>query len=430
MNEIELRQKNHAVTLEMREILDKAEANQRGLTPEEEARWKTLEKESRNLQDQIFAAPMDPIVGRRAFGDALGHAGRSSGPRLMDQNGREVRLVLPGESIMRGMDLDGFAPGELDLGRLIRAAVTGDWKHATAEMEAMRAMGGANDVLGGYAVPSILSAQIIDMARNQARVIQAGAASVPMESSELKLARIDQDPTAHWKAENASGTASDMNFGQIALHAKTLMALCKCSVELLEDSANLSQIVTAAISAALALELDRAALLGAGTGIEPSGLDGNDGINEVDLGTNGDQVEYSDFSTAYQKIQEANGPADGISVIAAPRTFGSIDRWTDKDGNPLQAPSSWEAMKKFSTTQIPITQTHGTAKDASTAYVGDFRQLWLGMRTNLIFEVSREAADSDSSAFKDLQIWLRAYLRADVAVVRPSWFTKITGIIP
>ena len=41
------------------------------------------------------------------------------------------------------------------------------------------------------------------------------------------------------------------------------------------------------------------------------------------------------------------------------------------------------------------------------------------MRTGLRIEISREADD----AFRKFEVPIRAYLRADVAVARPDWFT-------
>lgn len=60
--------------------------------------------------------------------------------------------------------------------------------------------------------------------------------------------------------------------------------------------------------------------------------------------------------------------------------------------------------------------------------MGDFSQLLVGMRTELTIEASRVAADTTSSAFSNLQVWIRAYLRADANVMQPSFFSVLTGI--
>lgn len=59
-----------------------------------------------------------------------------------------------------------------------------------------------------------------------------------------------------------------------------------------------------------------------------------------------------------------------------------------------------------------------------------FSQLLVGMRTSFKLEVPRQAADSVNSAFRNLQVWIRGYIRCDIAVERGSSFAVLTGIRP
>ena len=68
------------------------------------------------------------------------------------------------------------------------------------------------------------------------------------------------------------------------------------------------------------------------------------------------------------------------------------------------------------------------AQTPESYFVGDFGQCWIGMRTNMTLEVSREAADANSNAFESLQVLVRAYLRADIQLAHPKHFAVITGI--
>ena len=65
------------------------------------------------------------------------------------------------------------------------------------------------------------------------------------------------------------------------------------------------------------------------------------------------------------------------------------------------------------TKQIPVNMTKGTSSNASIAVAGDYSQLLIGLRTTLTIEASREAGDGTEGAFSKLQVWVRAYLRAD-----------------
>lgn len=325
----------------------------------------------------------------------------------------------------------GVQASQLDLGRWFKGIVTGDWTGAGAELNFRAAAGGSNDTLGGYLVPDPLSDQIIDLARNQTRVMQAGAGTVLMDSQNLTLATVENDPSAFWKEENALSSESDMTFGAIRLSAKTLVCMTRISLELVQDAPNLSSILQTAMASALALELDKAALMGAKNGSAQNwivGLNGTDGVQEIDLGPNGLALSnYTNFSKAWQKIQEANGPEEGIAIINSPRTAGDIDRFADLNNNPLASPESWGKMNKFTTNQVPIDLAHGTADNTSIAFIGDFSQLIFGIRTN---QLSLQFSEQAGEAFERLQVLVRVYLRADIAIMRPNHFVNITGILP
>ena len=440
MDKLELRQKRAQLIREARAILDRAEAEKRGLTAEEAKRfdelqavidWMAREIGGLSTSDQASFEEIEaelrrvqaPVAARREQPGSWG--GPADGLRP-----GEVRTLRPQDrlSAVVRQDLpDGIRAEELSLGRLVRAIVLGSFAGAEAEA---RVLAQATPGLGGYLVPEPLAARVIDLARARACVIQAGALTVPMEANTLSIAKVASDPVAYWKAENAPATPSDMSFERITLTARTLVALVKMSVELVEDAPNITDLVEQAISQALALELDRAALRGTGTG-EPTGIRNWPGVQVIDLGPNGAALtDYSKFSEAVQKILDQNGPAEGLAAIYAPRTAGTLDRFVDSTGQPLRPPASFEALRKFVTTQVPINLTKGTSTNASEAYVGAFRECLIGMRTNMVLEVSREAADADSSAFRNLQVWIRAYLRADVALAQPKHFVVIDGIIP
>ncbi|MFW6113350.1 MAG: phage major capsid protein [Actinomycetota bacterium] len=401
---------------EMRSILDLAEGLGRDLTRDEEYRFRDLTKQVKEID-----AELEKPAGRMSQRDS-GTSG------FMDSEGREIRALKPEERMsdhVRGDFGDDF-PESLNLGKFVKGLAVGDWAGAEAER---RVLSYGDDTLGGYLVPAAISGQIIDKARNLSAVVRAGSRTLPMESGTLHLARVDEDPTAFWRAENETITASDMQFGRFTLHARTLGCLIKMSVEVVEDAANLDEVVRHALSQALSLELDRAALFGEGTPVEPLGLFNTEGINEISLGDNGGELtSVNAFFDARLPILESNGMPG--SVIMAPREEVTIESMLDGNGRYLIPPESWLDLKRLSTNQIPCDMVQGTSDNASCSFVGDFAQMLIGMRTNLVIEASREAGDATGSAFSDMQVWLRGYLRTDICVVRPAWFTRIVGIIP
>ncbi len=321
----------------------------------------------------------------------------------------------------KGIEYRDIGPGSM--GRMIRARILGD---ATGLNDAeRRAMGEGTGIGGGWFVPSLVSSYVIDLARNAAVTMQAGAWTLPMDGPEVTLVKVLTDPTAYFLAEHAAITESDGSFGPITLKAIILGALVRVSAALLEDAPAAGSAIDRMLAAALGLELDRAVLLGNGSN-EPKGLWSCAGINVHSMGANGAApTNYDPFSYAFQYVLEDNGTP--TAVIMAPRTFGTLDRLKEGTTNaPLGAPQSYRDMQKFVTNQIPITQTQGTSSAASCAFVGDFKNVVVGMRRQLTIDVNPAGA---TDSFAKVETMVRATMRVDVAILRENHFTIIKGLL-
>jgi HK97 family phage major capsid protein len=320
-----------------------------------------------------------------------------------------------------------FARGEvpedqqsLDLGKYLRGIVSGDWKNAHRELKAMSE--GTNSA-GGYMVPTLLSAEIIDLARNQTRVFQAGAKIVPMSNKTVDIAKWTGDPTPAWHTEAATISPSDATIGKVTLTAKTLAGLTIVSRELLEDAPNVDQELRDAFAADFALTVDRAALYGSGTPPEPQGVRTASGVTIQSMGTNGAALSnsWNPFIDAVGALQDNNEQATGI--IYAPRTARVIGKFVDSTGQPLQKPGFLDNVPEYVTNQVPINLTQGTSNVASDAFVADWHQLYVGVRTSLEIRVLTERyADTG-------QVGFVCWWRGDNAVARAKAFTVIEGIL-
>ena len=93
-------------------------------------------------------------------------------------------------------------------------------------------------------------------------------------------------------------------------------------------------------------------------------------------------------------------------------------------------PPSFQTLKRLVSNQVPVNQVQGTSGAvASCAFVGDFTKMLVGLRTNLTIQISNEGGDASGGAFSNLQYWIRAHLRADIALARPNQFVKVVGIL-
>lgn len=373
------------------------------------AAYEARDRELRLAEDEAAAAAV--ATASPTGGSAHPIAYRAGAPLATGQS-------FAGYARARGLADPAERSEPLDFGRFLRGMSLGDWKDAEAER---RAMSAGTNTGGGYLVPTLLSAGIIDLARAATAVGQLGAQSVPMESGKVDVGKWTGDPTAAWHTEGAAISASDPTVGKMTLQAQALAALVVCSREVLEDVPGLTTQLTMAFAAAFALKLDYAALRGTGTAPEPRGVKNTSGIQTTVLGTgDGQYLYYNDVIDAAGKLTDANEACTGL--IWHPRSGRSLDKRVDDNGQYIVPPPSVASIPRAATTQIPINLTVGASTDCSEIYAGDWSKLVLGIRTQLLVQplVERYADNG--------QVGFLAWMRADVGVARPAAFHLVTGV--
>ena len=381
----QLRDQRAAVRTAQDGILTRAATEQRDLTPEELADHTVRSVEARELDDRIEQLLADQVAELRAA------------------QVRQPRPDVPREPILtreqslhdwlqqRGAFDNYPADQPLSFDRYLRGLATARWDGAEHE----RALAEATVGAGGALVPSPLSSRVIDLARNQTRVFQAGAVTVPMTSQTLAIPRLLTEGSPAWKSEGASITAADMTFDRVSFTARTLVRLIQLSVELFEDADPSSEgIIARSFAAQMALELDRVALLGSGTAPEPRGVLNQSGITTTSHGANGANItNYDWFIDAKGAVLSSNFAPN--AHIVAPRTVTSLGKLKEATTNAYMAPPP-NMLPILATKQLPINLTVGTSTDASYIFSAQWDQLLVGMRTdfNLRFLGERYLADS------------------------------------
>lgn len=408
----------------MSTIVDVAERENRDLTGRETVEIRKIESEIANLDAQIAAdnAGVDPDVGLRSQGGTTRTVDPDAALLRSDQSLAEWVGVRHGFGFQAGETADDFS-----LGRVVRAAMTGDRRNLSGVE--LRAMSEGTDSQGGFLVPEQLSSNVIDLARANAVVFQAGAQVAPMETDTLNLARLATGNSANWKSENAAVTGSDQVWEKLTLTAKTVVVNQILSRELFEDLSPAGEAaIRHEIASAIALKLDLAALEGSGTDPEPKGLGSYvaGDVPEISMGTNGaaptnyDEVVKATFSTL------KNDGADPTAAVFHPRDLETYALLKDTTNQPLRRPSAIESLPFLSSSQIDTTRDQGTSTGvASNAYVGDFRQMVVGVRPRL--QIRFQLLDQRYA--DNLQVAILAWLRADVGLAHENHFAKIVGLL-
>jgi HK97 family phage major capsid protein len=374
-------------------LVSKIAAEGRAATPEEKSQLDALKSEVDSIKSGWESD------GRRAF---------LAGIQKPEKNG----LVLKaGDSFAD--QFKGQYPNELEglnLGLLVRGVVTGEW--GGAELERKATLSTNLSSAGGFLVPEPLANQVIDLARNQSYVVAAGAGTVAMTSSTLDIAKLLSDPTVSWYPENGTIAETDVTFGRASFKANKMACVVRISNELLEDAANVQTIVENAIASAIALELDRTAIVGTGAG-QPLGVTVATGVNAISgVGT---LADYDDFIDAVFACRGYNfNPNAAMYSPTTGKKLAKMVTGLASDLTKLVPPADFANLQKFVTNQIGDT----------VAVVGDWSQYMIGLRSQIRIDVSREA---DTSFMKN-QVLIRATYRGDGMPLNPRAFAVLSGI--
>ena len=437
------------LTIEIDAILALPECEHRGLTSEEKSRLAKLEKQADELeavckaireQDEIrgrqlarknyletpparhtLLQPLKKRFDRPAGGEGLLFKNQATG--------QTVRALGYGESLADALtEYDSYDQPPCTIGAVITGMATGRMSE-----EAKLSVVGNSGTAGGYLLNPQMSSMFIDLARSASVCMRAGAQTIPMETSEMVLAKLDTDPTSYWRPESASITASQPAFGKITLKARTLGCLIPCSIELLEDSANAAEIITGAVQKSMAAEVDRVILKGTGSASEPCGIRSTTGVNTTTgVGVPGDFVEPT---AAVADILGSNFPGDITELcwLQHPSVAAIYDALSDNTSANRRDPTPWAAaLRRMYSTSLP--NLEGAGSNEYSDIYGFFGSVLVGLRTSgVVVEVlnSGTANDADSvsvNATSDLMRWIRCYLRLDVAVTQPTWFNVTSGI--
>lgn len=423
----------------IKKLADAFNANgQKWANDQQSSEWNSVNKEYDAVMSEIDAAKkVDEVSNRTKLVDSdwapvnpdnigLGDSGSTRRPRheyVIDKNGKRHPLLGKKDSMKAAMlrqnpDLAEQNKG-LTVGGFIRSIAIGS--RSVVERNALLEGGGAT---GGYTVPSLLAAEMIDLLRAKSRVIQAGAKTINMPAAEMTFAKLTGDPTPIWAQENGLVNETEPTFGAINFSAKTLRMLITCSRELLEDSINLNLKLPEVFAAAMAAEVDRVALAGTDASGQPLGVLNYPNINSVSMGANGaTPSSYSQILDAVQAIETANAEAPTVAIMH-PRTKRTYAGLLDTTNQPLLPPPAIQNLQFLTTTKLSITETQGAANNASSMILGGFSEMVLAVRSDIRIDLLQERY---AEYFK---YGFLVSLRMDAGPWHEEAFAKIIGIKP
>lgn len=250
------------------------------------------------------------------------------------------------------------------------------------------------DSAGGYLVGTqLLAGSFIDLLRNKAVVLAAGATVLPGLQGDVSLPRQTGAATAYWVSENTEITAeSNQTFGQVAMAPRTIGAYTDISRKLLlQSTPDAQNIVKNDLAQVIGIGIDLATLHGSGVSPEPAGIASTGGIGAVVGGTNGGAPSWDDIVGLETEVAVDNADTGALAYITNAKvrgklkktfvnaTYGEVPMWT----NGPEGTGRLNGYRAFCTNQVSSTLTKGSSNVCSAIFFGNWADLVVGFWSGL-----------------------------------------------
>lgn len=268
-------------------------------------------------------------------------------------------------------------------------------------------------------VPEDFRPELFTSALTAATVMQSmGATVLTGLTGNVIIPRETGSPNVGWVNENQALPTGNAAFDSLSMEPHHVGAITEISRQLImQANPAADAILRAMLSRNLALEIDRAAIAGSGTGAEPRGI-----LNDPDV----DTVPYATdlFTTTANMIAAAD-----LANIGSTRSFlgtngvkASASKRRDTNGRAIPLSETFhDELTRFSN-QVP--STLGAATDEHALVYGDWSDFLIGIWSQLDILVNPYA----ESAYNKGNILIRAMATVDFGVRRPASFVKTSGL--
>ncbi|HEX4001535.1 MAG TPA: phage major capsid protein [Candidatus Acidoferrales bacterium] len=289
---------------------------------------------------------------------------------------------------------------------------------------------------GGTLIPQEWADFVIPELGAKVAFLKGGPNVLPMQHQVMNIPGLTNNASYSWLGENAaiSESAPATNNTPLTLH--TLKGLTGFSIEWLRDA---TPETDAAVQANLVRGAMRAVDLGyfygSGGSTQPTGIANVSGIGTSVCGggANGATPTTDDVSTCILGLDEANVSEAQRVWFCNPRTIDRFRRLKNTLGDPILWTNPANALEMrlngypiFTTTQIPINQSQGTANTASTLFLVAMDDMFVGQG---IKSLGLEVAISEEALFSSAEIAVRLLYRTDIQPGHAASIYALTGVL-
>lgn len=270
---------------------------------------------------------------------------------------------------------------------------------------------------------------LIDPLRAATVLDKLGATYLTGLVGNISVPRVTQGTNVGWFAENAPIPDTDAGFDAVPLAVRHVGAITEYSRNmLLNSSADVDALLRNDLMRALAVEIDRAALIGSGDGIVPRGVANTPGVKQVAFG---DGLAWPNVLALPAALDNANVPMGRPGFIGNGlfRSKAMATLTVPGTASPfIMADPAMLAGYPFAATNLmPVTPatTGTTAHPArSTLVFGSWDNLLVGVWDALDL-TSNPYSDT---AYRKGSVQVRIIADVDVAVRHPEAFAYATDV--
>ena len=275
---------------------------------------------------------------------------------------------------------------------------------------------GTNNAGGFTVATDLLAASFIEMLRNRAVVMRAGATMLSGLVGNVAIPKQSAAATAYWVAENSAPTESQQTLAQVTMNPKTVGAWTDISRRLLNQSSiDVEAMVRRDLSSVIALAIDAAALYGSGSSNQPTGIKNQTGVNTKDFAAT--NPTFAELVAMETEVATDNADIGTMVYLFNPAQRGAL-KTTEKATNTAQF--VWEPGNTVNGYRTE-TSNQVTAGDV---FFGNFADLLIGMWAGLDLMVDPYSGSTAGTvrvvALQDIDIAVRnavsfVYGDADIA---------------
>jgi len=270
----------------------------------------------------------------------------------------------------------------------------------------------------------------IDMLRNAMVLSGLGVRTLAGLVGDMAIPRQTGGATSYWLGESGAPTESDQTLDQIAMTPHTVGAFTDISRKTLKQSSiDVENLVQGDLAQVLGLAIEQAAINGAASGDDPTGLLNTTGIGSVAGGANGAAPTDNHIIDLESAVSVANAAIGQMAYLVNATTRGKLKKTLIDAGSGEKV---WDRKSPDSplngyvaamTNAVPSNGSKGSGVNLSSIVFGNFNDMLIGMWGALDLTVD-PYSKSTSGAVR-----IVALQDVDVAIRHAESFASMTDAI-